>query len=56
MLVVGDADPVTAGSEDAAAALQAQLVVLPKRTHVTTLSARGFKQAALPFLAAAVRV
>ncbi|MEO7015928.1 MAG: alpha/beta fold hydrolase [Leifsonia sp.] len=56
MLVVGDADPVTAGSEDAAAALQAQLVVLPKRNHVTTLSARGFKQAALPFLAAAVRV
>ena len=56
MLVVGDADPVTVGSEEAAAALQAQLVVLPKRNHVTTLSARGFKQAALPFLAAAVKV
>jgi pimeloyl-ACP methyl ester carboxylesterase len=56
MLVVGDADPVTSGREDAAAALGAELVVLPKRNHVTTLSARGFKQAALPFLEAAVRV
>jgi pimeloyl-ACP methyl ester carboxylesterase len=56
MLVVGDADPVTAGRDEAAAALGAELVVLPKRNHVTTLSARGFKQAALPFLEAAVRV
>jgi len=56
MLVVGDADPVTAGRDDAAAALGAELVVLPKRNHVTTLSARGFKQAALPFLEGAVRV
>ncbi|WP_223694445.1 alpha/beta fold hydrolase [Leifsonia poae] len=53
MLVVGDADPVTAGREEAADALHAELVVLPKRNHVTTLSARGFKQAALPFLEAA---
>ena len=28
----------------------AELVVVPKRNHVTTLSARAFKQAALPFL------
>jgi pimeloyl-ACP methyl ester carboxylesterase len=56
MLVVGDADPVTDGSEEAAAALGAELVVLPKRNHVTTLSARGFKQAALPFLEDTVQV
>lgn len=53
MLVVGDADPVTEGRDEAAAALGAELVVLPKRNHVTTLSARGFKQAALPFLESA---
>ncbi len=52
MLVVGDADPVAEGYEDAAARLGARLVVLPRRNHVTTLSARGFKQAALPFLEA----
>ena len=53
MLVVGDADPVTDGRDEAAAALGAELVVLPKRNHVTTLSARAFKQAALPFLESA---
>jgi pimeloyl-ACP methyl ester carboxylesterase len=53
MLVVGDADPVTEGRDEAAAALGAELVVLPKRNHVTTLSARAFKQAALPFLESA---
>lgn len=53
MLVVGDADPVAQGRDEAAAALGAELVVLPKRNHITTLSARGFKQAALPFLAVA---
>lgn len=52
MLVVGDADPVAHGSEEAARLLGAELVVLPKRNHVTTLSARGFKAAALPFLGA----
>jgi len=50
MLVVGDADPVTEGAEEAASLLHARLVVLPRRNHVTTLSARAFKQAALPFL------
>lgn len=54
LLVVGDADPVAEGSEEAARLLGAELVTLPKRNHVTTLSARGFKQAALPFLAAGV--
>jgi non-heme chloroperoxidase len=52
MLVVGDADPVTAGADEAARLLGAELVVLPRRNHVTTLSARAFKQAALPFLGA----
>jgi non-heme chloroperoxidase len=56
MLVVGDADPVTDGAEDAARLLGAELVVLPRRNHVTTLSARAFKQAALPFLGASVGV
>ncbi len=52
MLVVGDADPVAEGAPEAARLLGAELVALPKRNHVTTLSARGFKQAALPFLGA----
>jgi non-heme chloroperoxidase len=56
MLVVGEADPVTEGAEDAARLLGAQLVVLPRRNHVTTLSARAFKQAALPFLGAPIPV
>ena len=55
MLVVGDADPVAEGADEAARLLGAQLVTLPKRNHVTTLSARAFKQAALPFLGASVR-
>lgn len=56
MLVVGEADPVTDGAEEAARLLGAELVVLPRRNHVTTLSARAFKQAALPFLGASVSV
>ncbi|WP_348786745.1 alpha/beta hydrolase [Leifsonia sp. NPDC080035] len=54
LLVVGEADPVAEGVDDAAALLGAELVVLPRRNHITTLSARGFKQAALPFLGASV--
>lgn len=50
LLVVGDADPVTEGAEEAAGRLGAELVMLPRRNHVTALSARGFKQAALSFL------
>ncbi len=50
LLVVGDADPVTQGRDEAARMLGAQLAVVPKRNHVTTLSARAFKQVALPFL------
>lgn len=50
LLVVGELDPVTEGREEAARMLGAELVVIPRRNHVTTLSARAFKQAALPFL------
>jgi pimeloyl-ACP methyl ester carboxylesterase len=50
LLVAGDADPVAQDAEEAAAILGAQLVRLPRRDHITTLSARAFKQAALPFL------
>jgi len=57
--------PLTAGSvaancghavdlvRECVATTGAELVVLPRRNHVTTLSARGFKAAALPFLAGA---
>jgi pimeloyl-ACP methyl ester carboxylesterase len=51
LLVAGDADPVAEDAADAARLLGARLVLLPKRNHVTALSARGFKAAALPFLA-----
>ena len=54
LVVVGDADPVAQDAEEAARLLGAQLVVLPRRNHVTALSARAFKQAALPFLGASV--
>lgn len=50
MLVAGDADPVAQDADVAAGILGAELVLLPRRNHVTALSARGFKQAALPFL------
>lgn len=50
MLVVGEVDPVTEGRDEAARMLGAELVVIPRRNHVTTLSARAFKQAAVPFL------
>lgn len=56
LLVVGEADPVTEGAEEAARLLGAELVVLPRRNHVTTLSARAFKQAALPFLGAPIPI
>ncbi|NUU04865.1 alpha/beta fold hydrolase [Leifsonia sp. C5G2] len=50
LLVAGDADPVAQDAAEAARLLGARLVELPKRNHVTALSARGFKAAALPFL------
>lgn len=54
LLVDGDADPVAQDAGEAARLLGAELVLLPRRNHITALSARGFKQAALPFLGAAV--
>lgn len=50
LLVAGDADPVAEDAEAAAALLGARLVRVPRRNHITTLSSRAFKQAALPFL------
>ncbi|WP_240183756.1 alpha/beta fold hydrolase [Leifsonia aquatica] len=50
LLVAGEADPVAEDAEQAAALLGARLVRVPRRDHITTLSARAFKQAALPFL------
>lgn len=55
LLVAGDADPVAEDAEVAAGLLGAELVLLPRRNHVTALSARGFKQAALPFLGVPAR-
>lgn len=54
LLVAGDADPVAGDADAAARLLGAELVLLPRRNHITALSARGFKQAALPFLGASV--
>ena len=54
LVVVGDAAPVADGADEAARRLGAELVVIPRRNHITTLSARAFKQAALPFLGASV--
>ncbi|GIT80964.1 alpha/beta hydrolase [Leifsonia sp. LS1] len=50
LLVAGDVDPVAEDAGDAARLLGAELVRIPRRDHITTLSARAFKQAALPFL------
>ena len=56
LVVVGEADPVADGADEVARRLAAELVVVPRRNHITTLSARAFKQAALPFLGASVRL
>ncbi|MGH1523717.1 alpha/beta fold hydrolase [Leifsonia sp. L25] len=54
LVVAGDADPVAQDADEAARLLGAELVLLPRRNHITALSARAFKQAALPFLGASV--
>lgn len=54
LVVAGDADPVARDADEAARLLGAELVLLPRRNHITALSARAFKQAALPFLGASV--
>lgn len=56
LLVVGEVDPVAENADRAAELLGAELVTLPRRNHVTALSARGFKQVALPFLGAGAGV
>lgn len=56
LVVAGETDPVAQDADRAARLLGAELMVIPRRNHITTLSARAFKQAALPFLGASVSV
>ncbi|TAM69236.1 MAG: alpha/beta fold hydrolase [Microbacteriaceae bacterium] len=50
LVAVGEADPLAAGADALARALGAAFVSVPKRNHVTTLSARAFKATVLAFL------
>ncbi|MEO8906448.1 MAG: alpha/beta fold hydrolase [Microbacteriaceae bacterium] len=50
LVAVGETDPLSAGADALARALGAGFVSIPKRNHVTTLSARAFKGAVLDFL------
>ncbi|MFF2052885.1 alpha/beta fold hydrolase [Leifsonia sp. NPDC058194] len=50
LLVAGEVDPVAEDAEEAGTLLGARVVRVPRRDHITTLSSRAFKQAALPFL------
>ncbi|HEY5223645.1 MAG TPA: alpha/beta hydrolase [Microbacteriaceae bacterium] len=51
LVAVGESDPLSAGADALARSLGAAYVSVPKRNHVTTLSARAFKAAVLKFLA-----
>ncbi|TFD52961.1 alpha/beta fold hydrolase [Cryobacterium frigoriphilum] len=51
LFVAGGADAIPAGVAELAAARGADYLELPGRTHITALTAREFKQAALTFLA-----
>lgn len=51
MVVAGDVDPVALGAPGFAERMGAEYVAVPRRNHMTTLSSRAFKQAALRFLA-----
>lgn len=54
LFVVGEDDPVPAGVQELALDWDSDLVTIPGRNHVTTLTARAFKDAAIAFLAAPV--
>lgn len=56
LLVAGEADPVAEDADVAARILRAELIRVARRDHITTLSARAFKQAALPFLGIPARL
>lgn len=51
LFVVGEDDPVPAGVQQLALDWGADLVTIPGRDHVSTLTARAFKDAAIAFLA-----
>lgn len=52
LLVAGDRDTLAAGAPELAALSgQAELLLLPARTHANAVTSRAFKQAALRFLA-----
>ncbi|MCD2444194.1 alpha/beta hydrolase [Agromyces sp. SYSU K20354] len=50
LFVVGENDPVPAGVQQLALDWEADLVTIPGRDHVSTLTARAFKTAAIEFL------
>ena len=51
LFVVGENDPVPAGVQQLALEWGADLVTIPGRDHVSTLTSRAFKTAAIEFLA-----
>ncbi|WP_235508261.1 alpha/beta fold hydrolase [Agromyces sp. Soil535] len=51
LFVAGEADPVPAGVRELALEWDSDLVTIPGRDHVSTLTARAFKDAAIAFLA-----
>ena len=51
LFVVGENDPVPAGVQELALEWDSDLVTIPGRDHVSTLTARAFKDAAIAFLA-----
>ena len=51
LFVVGENDPVPAGARELALEWGSDIVTIPGRDHVSTLTARAFKDAAIDFLA-----
>lgn len=51
LFVAGEDDPVPAGVQELALEWDSDLVTIPGRDHVSTLTARAFKDAAITFLA-----
>ncbi len=51
LFVIGENDPVPAGVRELALEWDSDLVTIPGRDHVSTLTARAFKDAAIAFLA-----
>ena len=51
LFVVGENDPVPAGVQELAMEWGSDVVTIPGRDHVSTLTSRAFKDAAIDFLA-----